>query len=180
MAKSVTGVSKSRVVKTLFLLAGLACGVVAGYVGYLAWTTWQSLNSVLGPTTTDSAKPQAAVGQDWESRGRVNVLLLGIDRRWNRPYDPGRTNTMMVVTIDPYSEAVTLLSIPRDLWVPIALTSERTVHERINAAYFMGEAQQLPGAGVAVARRAVEDLVGIRIDYSALVDFNGFVRLVDR
>lgn len=84
--------------------------------------------------------------------------------------DPGgqRSDTIMVVRVDPKSDQVQLLSLPRDLWVPISGTGKS---ERINTAYATGGAQQLIDT--------IHDDFGIEINHYVEVDFSTFKGVVD-
>jgi len=68
-----------------------------------------------------------------------------------------------------------MLSIPRDLWVDIPGFG----YDKINTAYFLGEANKLPGGGPGLAAKTVEQLLGVPIPYYAVVSFDAFVKLVD-
>jgi len=111
---------------------------------------------------------------DWEKKERVNVLMLGIDRRPGET-GPWRTDTMILGTIDPNSETAGMLSIPRDLWVSIPGFEEN----RVNMANFLGESKQYPGGGPALAKKTVEYNLGVPVNYYVRVDFGGFEKLVD-
>jgi LCP family protein required for cell wall assembly len=112
----------------------------------------------------------------WDGTGRVTVLVMGLDfRDWSAGSGPSRTDTMMLLTLDPLSNTAGMLSIPRDLWVSIPGFS----NGRINTAYFIGEAYSLPGGGPAMAVKTVEGVIGVAINYYAQVDFGAFVRFVD-
>ena len=78
---------------------------------------------------------------DYEQKERVNILLLGIDKRPDEKFS--RTDTMILVTVDPNSKTGGMLSIPRDLWVSIPGYDE----DRINKAYFLGDRDGYPGGG---------------------------------
>jgi LCP family protein required for cell wall assembly len=110
---------------------------------------------------------------EWTGRNRVNILLLGNDRREGESDIP-RTDTIMVLTVDTAGRTAGLLSLPRDLWVNIPGHG----FERINAAFEIGEARKRDG-GVELARKTVEELLGVPIHHHVLVGFAGFVRLVD-
>jgi len=111
---------------------------------------------------------------DWSRRERVNFLLLGIDQRAGEQ-GPWRTDTMIVVSLDPATGGVSMLSIPRDLWVPIPGYGEN----RINTAHFTGDARNYPGGGPALAKKTVSENLGIPIHYYVRVNFSGFERLID-
>ncbi|MGQ9516789.1 MAG: LCP family protein [Anaerolineae bacterium] len=105
---------------------------------------------------------------------RINILLLGIDQRPDET-GPFRTDTMIVVTIDPETGAVGMLSIPRDLWVPIPGYGEN----RINTAHFLGDLHKYPGGGPALAKKTVSYNFGFPVHYYVRVNFEGFRRLID-
>lgn len=112
----------------------------------------------------------------WDGKSRVTVLVMGIDYRdWAVGSGSPRSDTMMLVTVDPVTRQAGMLSIPRDLWVEIPGFG----HNRINTAYMFGEAYNTPGGGPALAVRTVEKLIGVPISYYAVVDFHAFERMVD-
>ncbi|MFU8827689.1 MAG: LCP family protein, partial [Brevefilum sp.] len=99
--------------------------------------------------------------EPWDGISRVNLLLMGLDYRdWEAGETP-RTDTMMVLTYDPLSKTAGMLSIPRDLWVPIPGFE----YNKINTAYYLGEVYNLPGGGPGLAMKTVEELVGVPIHY---------------
>ncbi len=95
---------------------------------------------------------------------RANILVMGVDERKD---DIGRSDTMFVVTVDTDTQHVSLLSIPRDTRVKIPSRG----WDKINHSYGYG--------GRELSQKAVEDLLGIDIDYYVIVDFAGFSRVVD-
>jgi polyisoprenyl-teichoic acid--peptidoglycan teichoic acid transferase len=109
---------------------------------------------------------------------RINVLVMGLDKRAGDGDLPSRTDTMFVMTIDPSTRSARGLAMPRDLWVDIP-TPQGTVQERINAAYVLGEARNYPGGGIGTVRRTVENLLGLKIDYHVMIDFEGFKEVVN-
>lgn len=112
--------------------------------------------------------------QKWSGRERINMLLLGIDQRCDEE-GPTRTDTMMVLTIDPVGLSAAVLSLPRDLWVNIPSFGV----DKINQANFLGELYDYPGGGPALAVETVEATLGVKIDYYTTVNFDAFVQLVD-
>ena len=114
--------------------------------------------------------------RSWDGNDRVNILLMGLDyRNWEIGEGPSRTDTLMLLTVDPESRTAALLSIPRDLWVNIPGYD----YGKINTAYFLGEAYQEPGGGPGLAIRTVEELLDIPIHFYAQVDFSAFERFID-
>lgn len=129
------------------------------------------------PTVT--AAPLLAVGSTplpASTRGTsmgINVLLLGSDKRPDE-YGPARTDTMIIAHLDPARQRVALLSLPRDLVVPIPGVG----YGRINSAHVYGELDPAIG-GLNLARQTVSELLGIPIHYVVALDFAGFVGAID-
>ncbi len=112
----------------------------------------------------------------WNGSSRVTILLMGLDYRdWQAGVGAPRTDSMMLISIDPLTERVSMLSIPRDLWVEIPGFQ----HNRINTAYSSGEGNRLPGGGAGLAMRTVESLIGVPIQYYVVLDFSTFERMID-
>ena len=106
--------------------------------------------------------------------GRTNLLLLGIDRRGGTGW-AYRTDTIMVVTLDPDTRAAGMLSIPRDLQLPIPGHGE----DRINTANVYGSRAGDPEGGPALLVSTIESSFGIPVDGYLMVDFGAFVEIVD-
>jgi len=108
--------------------------------------------------------------------GRVTILLLGIDARDKLIEGASRTDVMTLVTIEPISKTAAMLSIPRDLYVPLPGYNEQ---QRINTAYFWGEVNELPGGGPGFAEQTVTYNFGIPLQRYAVIDFEGFKGIVN-
>lgn len=164
----------------LLLLGALLIAFVAGgvYSGYLFYSTVKDfvahaqLGMPVRPGLEQGRAPAEALPNI--TKERVNILLLGIDKRTTEK-GPSRTDTMIVVTVDPQSKTAAMLSIPRDLWVPIPGYSEN----RINTAHFLGERDKYPGGGPALAKKTVQYTLGEPIHYYVRINFEGFEKLVD-
>jgi LCP family protein required for cell wall assembly len=102
----------------------------------------------------------------------VNFLLIGSDKRPGSSY---RTDTLVLAIIWLKAGQVSLISIPRDLWVFIPTVGM----QRINTAYQSGEVSGYPAGGAGLLKDTVTYNLGIRIDHTAMVDFDGFRRIVD-
>jgi polyisoprenyl-teichoic acid--peptidoglycan teichoic acid transferase len=111
----------------------------------------------------------------WTGVERVTVLLLGIDER-KQETGPFRTDTMLVLTIDPVAKTAGILSIPRDLWVHIPAMD---TDGKINTAHFLGDAYNYPGGGPALAMETVKQELGIPADYYVRFNFDSFEKIVD-
>lgn len=100
-------------------------------------------------------------------RQRFNILLLGSDNDLKFPASAVLTQAMILVSIDPTTKDVAMISIPRDFWVPIKGYGS----QKIDVAYEVG--------GVALARSTVESLFGVTVDYYAWVGLSGLVQVID-
>ena len=134
------------------------------------------------PSVTPTPHPFAAV----EARGDVlaampevsaqetiNIILIGADRRGGGRYF--RTDTLIIAILRPNQQSVSLLSIPRDLYVNIPTVGMN----RINTAYLEGERGKYPGGGPALLAETIRYNLGVRIDHHVLVDFKGFREIID-
>jgi len=96
-----------------------------------------------------------------------NILIIGSDKRASEPEDPGRSDTTLLLRLDPEKNAIALMSIPRDLKVEIPGFGT----EKFNAAYTYG--------GPKLTLQVVKELTGLPINHVVNVDYLGFVRAVD-
>jgi LCP family protein required for cell wall assembly len=111
----------------------------------------------------------------WDGASRVTILIMGLDfRDWEANEVP-RTDTMILLSVDPVSKTAGMLSIPRDMWVNIPGMS----YNKINTAYRWGEVYNMPGGGPGLAMKTVEEFLGVPINYYAQIDFMAFVRFID-
>ena len=131
-----------------------------------------------GPAAAPSLVP-------WNGTGRLNVLLIGTDKRpkegtWN-------TDTLIVASIDPASRQVAMFSLPRDtVGVPLPPIPARSVfgttwNRKINALFGQARARPdlFPGGGYEGLKETLGYLYGIPINYFVEVDFGGFKTVVD-
>ncbi|MEY4744315.1 MAG: hypothetical protein RL272_260 [Candidatus Parcubacteria bacterium] len=107
-----------------------------------------------------------------EQDGRINILLLGMGGEGHE--GPFLTDTIMVASIRPAENKVALLSIPRDLLVPLPRFGWR----KINSANAFGELDST-GRGAEFTRTILEGLLGLDIPYYVRVDFDGFKSVID-
>jgi len=137
-----------------------------------------------GPSTDGtpaaSTNPTQVAGpppEPWDGGSRVTMLVMGLDYRdWEAGEGPPRTDTMILLTIDPLTVTAGMLNIPRDLWVNIPGYD----YGKINTAYALGESYQVPPyGGPTLAMQTVEALLGVDINYYAQIDFYAFERFID-
>jgi len=126
----------------------------------------------------------AGVPVDSALTERINILILGLDRRPHHPPGadgPPRSDSMYVLSVDPISKSGGLLAIPRDLYVQMPNPTGRGGPwvTRINTAYHYGAYYKYPGGGAALARETVEQTFKIKINYYVVVDWVAFADIID-
>lgn len=104
-----------------------------------------------------------------ETGGRTNILLLGRGGSAHEAAD--LTDTILLISIRHRDRRVSLISIPRDIWID-------SMKAKINSAYYFGE-QKAPGGGLVLARDGVFQVTDMPIHYTILVDFIGFMQAID-
>lgn len=113
---------------------------------------------------------------------RINVVVLGLDLRRDEPdSQAARTDSVMILTIDPFSKVAGVFSIPRDTWVEIPDGYGGYTMNRINVAYELGEYsyQDYPGGGAGLVKDTIKHNFGIDIDNYVVLNFNNFIDLID-
>ncbi len=152
---------------------------VKGLVAHAPLGSADAANLTPDAAAQQATQQAAASGDtvpDWTG-GRVTILLMGIDERQSE-YGPWRTDTMILLTLDPATKTAGMLSIPRDLWVEIP---DYGVYDRINTAHFRGDVDHYPGGGgPALAVKTVQQNFGVSIDYYVEVNFQAFVQIIDQ
>ncbi|HEX2040167.1 MAG TPA: LCP family protein [Acidimicrobiales bacterium] len=159
-----------RILIALNVLVAFSLVATAGAYGYIKFRLGQVPRlSIAGLRNDGDDNPDQP----------MNVLLVGSDSRKNiskaeakafgseRQVGGERSDTIIVLHVDPKAEKASLLSIPRDLYVPIAGTNRSG---RINSAFEGGPSRLIS---------TVKSALGIEIDHYVQVDFNGFRGIVD-
>lgn len=101
--------------------------------------------------------------------GRTNILVLG---KGGAGHDaPDLTDTMMFVSLSDSGKGISLVSLPRDIWIP-------SLRAKLNSAYYWGNQKQDEG-GLILAKSTVEEIVGQPVHYAVVVDFGGFKEIID-
>lgn len=115
------------------------------------------------------------------------LLVIGIDLRQDDLQDGARSDTLIAVRVDPVNKWASMLSIPRDTLATLPSATCGTSPQKINAAYSCGydhpdiykQGSDPRDSAAALAADTVENYLGITIDYTMQVDFNGFQQIVD-
>lgn len=132
------------------------------------------LNGVATGKTITLDDGYSMILQPWDGQSRYTVLMMGLDRRPNETGLTYRTDTMILVSLDPTSKRIGILSIPRDLYVAFPGYPAR---QRVNSAMVIGEGNGIGGPQFTM--QTLQYNLGIRIHDYLVVDFKAVTDVVD-
>ena len=138
--------------------------------------------SFLAPASASPSASSSPTPSPTPARPRLNVLLIGVDAGAGR--NTYLTDTMIVASLDPATETVSMVSIPRDM-VDLPLADGRRFKGKVNGlvSYARHHPRQFPGSdgtGFDVLRGGLGKLLGLDIKYHAVVALQGFVNVINR
>lgn len=160
--------------RLIVMIAIIAAAIVLPAVAFVAVTALRTIFSGPPPSGAPGATalPPGALSlsqlSGWKGRERVNVLVMGIDQRPNEDANIARSDSMILLTLDPVAKTAGMLSIPRDLYVPLP---GRNTQDRINVAHALG--------GPKYAMQTVEYNLGIPVQYYVRLNFSAVIKLID-
>jgi polyisoprenyl-teichoic acid--peptidoglycan teichoic acid transferase len=141
--------------------AGIIAAIFLLVIASLFW--WFHTTKSLVGTVIREAKPFVSTA------GRTNLVIMGIGGEGHE--SPDLTDTIMLVSLGLTSKDIKIISIPRDLWVD-------TLKAKVNSAYYYGNEKKEKG-GLVLAKSAIGEITGQPIHYIAVIDFSGFVQIID-
>ncbi|MDT3391408.1 LCP family protein [Loigolactobacillus coryniformis] len=147
------------------LLAVIAVMLLVGgvFAAYAYYQTKQTANKIYKASDENAS---AVVKQ----KKPLSILLLGIDTGADGRTDKGRSDTMIVATINPTTKKTTFVSIPRDTMAEMTASGETSI-QKINSAYEIG--------GAKTAKKTVSKLLNIPINYYLTLNMGGLAKIVD-
>ncbi len=153
---------RRRWLRRSLLALGVVLALLLGTAGFYLVVGLQALQGIkrdpgLMPTDDGYQTVPAAID------GPLNFLLMGSDSR--NPDERGRSDTLMIAHLNASRDTLYLISLPRDMYVDIPGHGKN----KINAAYAFG--------GPRLTVKTVQNIIGARIDHTAMIDFEGFVGL---
>ncbi|WP_269719405.1 MULTISPECIES: LytR family transcriptional regulator [Bacillus cereus group] len=156
-----------RMKKVLLWILGIIGVCIIG-VGIYAYNVYSNVSNTLDkvhqPLDRDHSKKRTEEVKVADSKP-VSILLLGADERAG---DQGRSDSLMVITLNPKDKSMKLLSIPRDTYTEIVGKGKK---DKINHAYAFG--------GINMSVDTVENFLDMPIDYYIEVNMEGFKDIVD-
>lgn len=141
------------------------------FASYMAYQLWDAMNHSYKPLPREkSEKREKAVSID----DPFTILLIGTDVR-KATDENWRPDVLMVAAVNPHTQSIKMVSIPRDTYTEIANTNG--LKTKINSAAYYGK--QAGVGGEANTVETVENFLNIPIDYYAKINFSGFMEVVD-
>lgn len=119
----------------------------------------------------DYVKQWYYAGEPMQSRNVINVLLLGLDSK-NGLKNGGRSDTMMLVSLNTKTKKIHMVSFFRDSWVYFKTPAGKEYCSKMNASYFYGKSAKC-------TVETIENVFKIKIDHYVVTDFSSFQSLVD-
>ncbi|MFV0557463.1 MAG: LCP family protein [Enterococcus sp.] len=164
-------VSKKR--KWWLIIVGILAAIVIAIAGVGAVVYFQLSHSIQqtyesAERTKESVAATRKNEVDIKSQEPFSILLMGVDTGELGRTEQGRSDAMMVATVNPTEEKTTIVSIPRDTYVEIV---GKGTQDKINHAYAFG------GAGMAMD--TVQNYLEVPIDHYAVINMEGIEQLVD-
>jgi LCP family protein required for cell wall assembly len=154
----------------LWLLAGIVCIFASLAGGYYLWL--HEVPTSLRAVSKDVIKAQKDLGVPVAGKPTI-ALVLGYDKRKGKERElDSRSDTLMLMRVDPQTDSITTMSFPRDLVVMNYCPGHTPVLDRINAAYST--------CGARGTLATVKELTGLNINYLITVNFAGFKQVVDK
>ncbi|MBI2066068.1 LCP family protein [Candidatus Woesebacteria bacterium] len=162
---------KRRLLKHLWLVRiGLIASILLGTFLFIAWTGFvfekvgvTNYGKVISNFIFAPASKVKSLG------GRTNILILGKGGEGHAASE--LTDTIIFASISHDSPKITLVSLPRDIWIP-------EIRAKANSAYYWGK-QKIEGGGLILAKSTIEEIVGQPVHYGLVVDFSGFTKIID-
>ncbi|MES5929518.1 LytR family transcriptional regulator [Bacillus cereus group sp. MG9] len=154
--------------KKIFLWALSIMGVILVGIGIYAYNVYSNVSNTLNAVhkPLDREKSDKRDGKvDIAGRKPISILLMGVDQRGE---DQGRSDSLMLFTLNPKSNSMKIISIPRDSYTEIVGKGKK---DKINHAYAFG--------GIDMTVKTVENFLDIPVDHYIEVNMEGFKDIVD-
>ncbi len=157
---------RKRICWTLLALTLIVFWGAGTYIYHILNSAKDTLDKTYNGSNVTKSRDVSSVLKD---KRPISILLLGTDTGDLGRDDTGRTDTIIVATLNPETKTTTLTSIPRDtkVRVPDSINS----YDKVNSAYTIG--------GVSTAIETIQDTLDIPIDYYVLVNMRGLTQIVD-
>jgi len=150
----------------IFLITLLVVGLVGAYIIGTGIFKDLGIGNIADIVSSFAFPDDQALQSDG---GRVNILVMGVGGKGHEGAE--LTDTVLLASISLKKNNVEVISVPRDVWIP-------QIRAKINSAYYWGN-QKSAGGGLSLAKSSVSDVLGLKPQYAAVIDFSGFKNIVD-
>lgn len=147
----------SKIIITILIILIV---LIVSFVGYIYYI----LSSVNPPAEENGENYVPPKEMDWNKK--INILLVGIDQRYED--EMSRSDTNLLLSIDPNDKKITIISLPRDTFCELP---GYVGYQKLAHAHFYG--------GVPLLIKTVENILKIEIPFYVEVNFEGFVKMID-
>ncbi|MDY0097432.1 MAG: LCP family protein, partial [Candidatus Dojkabacteria bacterium] len=169
----VGGIKKGKILKILLAVFLILFTSTIFYFLYKGYKATKDFGFQFTPGQIIEKKKDPELKKD--STGKyTNVLIVGIDTRENTKLL--NTDVIIVGSYNHETKDIVMISVPRDFHAQTNL--DKLWFNKINSTYMVNE-QKLEGSGLPVLEQVVEGITGLEIQYHAMINFNGFVELID-
>lgn len=170
---NVGNIKKKQVVR---ILISVVIIIIVGSLFYLLYRGYKATKDIgfnFSPGQLIEKRKDPELKKD--STGKyTNVLIVGIDTRENTKLL--NTDVIIVGSYNHETKDIVMISVPRDFHAQTHL--DKYWFNKINSTYMVNE-EKSPGSGLTVLEEVVEGITGLEIQYNAMIDFKGFVDLID-
>jgi LCP family protein required for cell wall assembly len=147
----------NKIIITILIILIVFVVSFAGYIYYILSSVSPNVNE-----SNENYIPPKEM--DWSKK--INILLVGIDQRYEG--EMSRSDTNLLLSIDPKNKKIVIVSLPRDTFVELPGYEG---HQKLAHAHSYG--------GIPLLIKTVENLLGIEIPYYVEVNFEGFTKMID-
>ncbi len=162
------------------LIVALVGGAILLASIWLALIVVSRIDELFLPGQGIGGLPPLPGVQQKAAEGQVSILVMGLDRRPHEGNAITRTDSMFILTIDKASKNAGILGIPRDSWVEVPFRQgEGFDQARVNTIFSRGENFGYEGGGAGLVKTVIEHNFGISIDHYVIIDFDGFIDVID-
>lgn len=153
---------KKTIVKTILIIIGILLVTIGGFAYYVYKSAENTVKEAYEPIEASDKRDDKV---DLNKKDPISILLIGVDERKG---DRGRSDTLILVTLNPNSNSMNMLSIPRDTRTEII---GKGIEDKINHAYAFG--------GTEMTVKTIENFLDIPVDYYVKVNMEALSEIVD-
>jgi len=157
---------KNRWLIRSFILAGVILFIYLSSIPLFRYLRGTSVFYYLGLMGDFVFTPETKIKSQ---EGRTNLLILGKGGEGHEA--PDLTDTIIFASVNHKRKSLTLISLPRDIWIP-------DLRAKLNSVYYWGNKRKEKG-GIILAKATVEEILGQPVHYALVVDFSGFTKIID-